>query len=56
MDCSSGWTIWYPSAAAAMSARLNPDQMAEAKLPANLIRHETESVDKLQDLIDIYRL
>jgi len=56
MDCSSGWTIWYPSAAAAMSARLNPDQMAEAKLPDGLIRHERESADKVRDLIDIYRL
>jgi hypothetical protein len=60
MDCTGGWDIWYDTAAAAIDARLTPEQITESTLPEkakiHLLKSETESVLKIKELVKIYEL
>ncbi len=61
IDCSIAWSIWYPTALAALDARLTREEIAEAALPAKSIQHllATESqdiLDRLRDVITAFNL
>ncbi len=61
MDCSGGWTIWYNTAKAAMSARLTRSEIADSSLPGvakqHLLKNETQLVlESLADVIEAYNL
>ena len=58
MDCSPGWAVWYGSALEALEARLTAEEIKDARLPevskTHLIKHETESAQKLTEVINIF--
>ena len=61
MDCSGGWSIWYTTAKAALSARLKKEEINESSLPditkQHLLKNETQLVlDALNDVIEAYEL
>lgn len=61
IDCSVGWTIWFPTAREAMQARLTVAQIREAKLPPKSVNHliltETQDLlDCINDVIEAYNL
>ena len=61
IDCSVGWSIWYPSARDAFSDRLTPDEIQAAMLPAKTKQHYRDHVTKqtllaVIDVIEAYKL
>lgn len=61
LDCSGSWSIWYPSARAALNARLHKDEIQRSSLPEitkqHLLINETDAViDCLNDVIEAYDL